>query len=255
MTLCAQSVAAAADLIASARAETRRITLPAALRPQSIADGYAVRDAVTERLVARGMHVRGWKVGAADRVSEPSAAQIFSVTHAPGPFPTRGLGMVAVEAEVAAVFGQSLPRRDTPYRAQEVLTAVAELVVAIEVCDSRLVDWESTGDAVRLGDHQLNAGLVLGSGTAAFADIDFARQAMTMRVDGTVVKECVGCHAVGNPLTLLAWLANHASAGGGIKSGDAVTTGSWQGMHQAHRGAQVRVDFPGIGACEVRFEA
>jgi 2-keto-4-pentenoate hydratase len=47
----------------------------------------------------------------------------------------------------------------------------------------------------------------------------------------------------------LLWLVNHlARRGGGARAGECITTGSYAGLHQAPRGAQVRVEFDGLGA-------
>jgi 2-keto-4-pentenoate hydratase len=161
--------------------------------------------------------------------------------------------MLGVEAEIAFVFEQGLEARNEPYDDADVLAAVREARVAIEVCDSRLDDWERADDFVKLADHQLNFALVLGDACAQFRDIDFGALPVLTRVDGKILRQGVGCHALGNPLRLLPWLANHARHRGGIAAGTAVTTGAWLGLHRVEPGSSVAVEFDGLGRAEVSF--
>lgn len=241
-----------ARLLAHARAQGKRITLDPAQRPASLADAYALQDAIGNTLNAP---IRGWKVGAPNADATPTAAPIYDVLPAPARIAASRMNMIGVEAEIAFVFGSGLPARANPYRDDEVLGAVRELCIAIEVCDSRLLDWKLADDFTKLADHQLNFALVTGDATANFRAIDFRRQAVRTLVDGKTLKEGVGCHALGDPIPLLPWLANHAASRGGLKCGDVVTTGSWLGMHFVEPGANVVVEFPGLGSAAVSFPA
>jgi 2-keto-4-pentenoate hydratase len=192
-------------------------------------------------------------VGAPDAVTEPNAAPIYDVRWSPAEVSAPAMQMHGIEAEIAVVFAHALPPRSEPYAEAEVMAAVAEIRVAIELCDSRLEDWESADDATRLADHQLNYALVLGDRCADWRAVDFAAAAVCTRVDGGVIAAGKGCHAVGNPMLLLPWLANHARLRGGLGAGTAVTTGAWLGLHRVAPGASVQVEFAGLGAAEVIF--
>jgi len=133
------------------------------------------------------------------------------------------------------------------------LSAVREVCVAIEVCDSRLSDWQGADDFTKLADHQLNFALVTGDASRDFAKIDYASLEVRTVVNGQLLKRGRGTHAVGNPLNLLAWLANHARGRGGIAAGTVVTTGAWLGMHLVQPGDDVLVEFPAIGTARVSF--
>ncbi len=244
------AIARAVDLIARARAEGRRIRLPAELRPRDAGEAYALQAAVDAALAAPAT-APAWKVGAPDARSEPNAAPIYEVLASPARVAAARMTMHAVEAEIAAVFGRALEPRAAPYGEAEVADAIREVRVAIELCDSRLEDWERADDSTRLADHQLNFALVLGERHEPWRDLDFGTLAVTTRVDGVILAQGRGCHAVGNPLTLLPWLANHARTRGGIGAGTAVTTGAWLGLHRVAPGAHVRVEFAGLGAAEV----
>lgn len=238
-----------AEQLFRARQEHRRVVLSGP-RPASAEEAYAVQQAVGRLL---GRTAIAWKVGAPDAHTTPNAAPIYEVLQSPARIAANRLHMIGVEAEIAAVFASDLPMRETPYSADEVMAAVEMVRVAIEVCDSRLADWQSADDATKLADHQLNFALVVGDGTRAFEGIDYARLQVRTLVDGQLLKAGTGTHAVGNPLVLLPWLANHARTRGGIAKGAIATTGAWLGMHTVAPGADVRVEFPAIGSARVSF--
>ena len=151
-----------ARLLSSARRDVRRITLDPDQKPVDVAEAYAVQDAVGGLLVPGGAPTLGWKVGAPDARAVPSAAPIYQVLFAPARIPASSLNMIGVEAEIAYVFAAGLPRRATPYSTDEALRAVGGCCVAIEVCDSRLADWQAADDLTKLADHGLNYALVIG---------------------------------------------------------------------------------------------
>lgn len=242
---------AAADLFLAARREHRRIALPPALRPADFTEAYAIQRAVEHAL---GKSPVAWKVGAPDAKNTPSAAPIYDVMASPARIESHKLHMLGVEAEIAAVFTDDLPARETPYSDEEVTAAVEELRVVIEVCDSRLSDWQSADDATKLADHQLNFALVVGDAVHTPHALDFSRLAVRTVVDGRVLKEGVGTHAVGNPLRLLPWLANHLRTRNGIRAGTIATLGAWLGLHVVQPGAEVTVEFPGLGKASVTFD-
>jgi 2-keto-4-pentenoate hydratase len=243
----------AGALLAGARRSGTRVVLPAELSPRSAAEAYAIQDAIGAALTPGGTQACGWKVGAPDPHTEPNAAPIYEVITGPVRIPAGRLNMIGVETEIAAVFGRALPPRSAPYSADEVIHAVRELRVAIEVCDSRLENWSSASDLTKLADHQTNFALVLGDAVTRFDAIDFRSLVVRTRVNGSILKEGVGCHAVGNPLTLLPWLANHARTRGGLIAGAAVTTGAWLGMHFVEPGSTVVAEFSGLGSAQVEF--
>jgi 2-keto-4-pentenoate hydratase len=244
-----------ARLLSSARRDVRRITLDPDQKPVDVAEAYAVQDAVGGLLVPGGAPTLGWKVGAPDARAVPSAAPIYLVLSAPARIPASSLNMIGVEAEIAYVFAAGLPRRATPYSTDEALRAVGGCCVAIEVCDSRLADWQAADDLTKLADHGLNYALVIGERVRDFRRFDLRRQPVRTLIDGKVLKEGVGCHALDDPASLLPWLVNHAAGRGGVKRGSIVTTGSWLGMHFIAPGAEVAVEFPGIGRAAVAFPA
>ncbi len=244
-------IAETARRLAAARQAQRRIVLPPALRPTQASDAYAIQDEIGRILRAT---VHAWKVGAPDPHTEPNAAPIYRLLRSPACIAVPPLGLIGVEAELAAVLARPLPARAEAYEASEVLAATQEVVVAIEVCDSRMDDWQAADDTVKLADHQLNFALVTGDGTPSFARMDLGALDVRTCINGTVVKQGTAAHPVGNPLRLLAWLANHARTRGGMPTGTVITTGAWLGVHPVAPGDEVKVDFPAIGSALISFQ-
>jgi 2-keto-4-pentenoate hydratase len=86
--------------------------------------------------------------------------------------------MIGVEAEVAFRLAKDLPPRSRPYSERSVAAAIGEVVVAIELCDTRLANWKDTSGLWKLADFQNNSALVVGSGTKDWLKIDFLKQEM-----------------------------------------------------------------------------
>lgn len=240
----------AAQRLLAARREHRRVRLPDELRPADDAAAYAIQAAVERGL---GCTPSAWKVGAAGPGATPGAAPIYDLRSSPARIDAEGMHMIGVEAEIAAEFARALPAREHSYGAAEVLGAVGRLRVVMEVCDSRLDDWASASDATKLADHGLNHALVVGDATTEVASIDCTRLAVRTLVNGNTIKEGVGSHALGDPMVLLPWLANHVRLRGGIGAGTVVTMGAWLGLHIVQPGDQVTIEFPAIGRARADF--
>ncbi len=147
----------------------------------------------------------------------------------------------------------NLPPRDKPYKDKEVAAAIGEVLVAIEICDTRLADWKDTPGVWKLADFQNNGGLVLGSGTADWKKIDFEQQEVELTI-GKRVSRARGGHSFGNPFRLMPWIAGHcAQRGAGLHAGDVATTGAWTGLEAVKAGDTVVARFPGSGEATVRI--
>lgn len=231
--------------------------IPAAEVPQTRDDAFAIQDATFDLL---GRKVGAWKVGGSpgtEPTSAPIAAsKIYSSGQVLSSDAHRNFG---VEAEIAFRLGQDLPKRGTAYSPDDIKAAVATMIVAIEIVESRLLDWPKVEPFWALMDFQANDSLVLGTEMPVPEVLDFANQPVRLLFDDTVAFEDTGTFGGGDPFVLMAWLANHAPSrtgslkGRGLKAGDVVTTGSWNGVHFARTGTTARVEFPGLGQADMRF--
>ncbi|MFQ5763564.1 MAG: 2-keto-4-pentenoate hydratase, partial [Rhodospirillales bacterium] len=163
----------------------------------------------------------------------------------------------SVESEFAFRFGSDLPPRDAPYGGDEVLDAVGTLMPAIEVVGCRFEGGFDGLGAVRLvADMVANASWVHGPERADWRDLDLKRHPVTLARDGDPVADGIGANALGDPLNVLAWTANHLSRlGDGIRAGQVVSTGTCTGVTPIKPDEALVADFGDLGRVEVRFEA
>ena len=217
-------------------------------------EAYRVQDAVFADLWP-GAHAAAWKAGGPSDKVEPTAAPIpaENVLRSPASIKGGAMRMIGVEAEVAFRMAKDLPPRSRAYSEKSVAAAVGEVIVAIELCDTRLADWKETSGLWKLADFQNNAALVAGSGTKDWQKIDFLKQEVEFRI-GARVARAKGAHSFGNPFRLLPWLVKHCARRGlGLHAGDVVTTGAWTGLEIAQPGDEVVAVFPGIGEAKLRI--
>ena len=247
------AIGKAAKLLLSAhRSRTPAVTGDVVLTTEK--EAYRVQDAVFAELWP-GARAAAWKAGGPSDKVEPAAAPIApeNLLHSPASVAGAKMHMIGVEAEVAFRLAKDLPARTRPYPERSIAAAVGEVLVAIELCDTRLANWKKTSGLWKLADFQNNGALVLGSGTKDWQKIDFLQQEVEFRIGARVVK-AKGAHSFGNPFRLLPWLTLHcATRGLGLRAGDIVTTGSWTGLEIARAGDVVTARFPGIGAAILRI--
>lgn len=231
--------------------------MPAAEAPQTRDDAFATQDATLDLL---GRKVGAWKVGGSpgteSTASPIAASKIYPSGQVLASADHRNFG---VEAEIAFRLGQDLPKRETAYSPDDIKAAISSMIVAIEIVESRLQDWPKTDPLWALMDFQANDSLVLGTEMPVPEALDFSTQPVRLLFDDTVAFEDTGTFGGGDPFVLMAWLANHAPGrtgslkDRGLKAGDVVTTGSWNGVHFAKVGTAARIEFPGLGQADMRF--
>ncbi len=242
-----------ADLLLAARRQGVPIAIPDGSAEPSIAEAYAIQDAV----VAQCGGIGGWKVGAASPAAEPLCAPLPAslIFHSPAQLPAEAYGRLGIEAEIAFRITANLPLRDLPYNRSEVIACVGAVCAAIEVVDSRWQAWPRIGAGWQLADHSANGALIHGSGIFAWHDLDLSIQPVRLLIDDRPAIEAIGGNTAGDPVRLLVWVANHAARRGHpLKAGDVVTTGSCTGMSFAEPGSRVRAELHGIGEVELLLE-
>jgi 2-keto-4-pentenoate hydratase len=213
---------------------------------------YGVQREVWRSVVGQARPT-AWKVGAADRATEPVAAPVFPQRLAidPARFPAGMFFGVGIEAEIAFRFGRDLPARPRPYSRVEILEAIATAHVAMELVDTRLADAEAAGPLWRLADNLLNGALVIGDAIPHWRALDFSGLTARALADGRVLAESLGRPPLDDLFHCLPWWIDHI---GGARAGDIVTTGAWNGMHRLPPATLLAsVEFVGVGAARARI--
>ncbi len=258
--LDSQAQEAARLLHAAWRDQTPIPGLPDSCRPQDLDDGYQVQAALEALHEAP---LAGYKIGATNKVAQqlfdvdaPFFGRILapSLIDSPAEIAAGAVRLHIIEAEFDFTMKADLPAREEAYSRDEVMAAIADLHPAIEVPDSRYVNWREAGMPQLVADNAIAALLVLGAPARDWRDLDLSQHAVTVRVNGEAVDVGSGANVLGDPRNVMVWLANELSARGlGLKAGQVVTTGSAANVIQVKPGDEVIADFGDLGSAEARF--
>lgn len=254
------------DAPAKARAlyEARRDRVPIAPFTDTdpdltMADGYAVQAELTRLLLADGDAIVGYKVGL---TSEPMQRMVGVDSPDYGPVLASTLyrdgAEIAleafiqpkIEAEIVFVLGEGL--RGPGVSVLDAARAVAGVAAAVEIVDSRFADWR-----IKLADTVADLasnGAVATSGRLVPLDgMDTRLIGMTMTRNGRLVDTGAGAAALGDPLAVVAWLANTlGEMGVGLQAGHLVMTGALHAAVPMSAGDVFRADFDRLGPVTVR---
>jgi len=255
-------IAQAADFLWRTRIEQRRIeALPDHLRPRTLAEGYAIQDAM---VASAAQPVSGWKIAATSKagqahigVTEPLAGRLFKnfILEDGASLAAAPLHMKVMEAEFAFRMARDLPPRSAAYEQAEVCDAVAALHLAIEVPDARFESFADIGPAQIAADDAFASWFLLGPQVPDWRRLDLPSQRVRAVSNGTVAAEGAGANVLGDPRIALTWLANHlAQRGLGLKADDIVTTGTCTKPPTIAPGDRVIAEFAGLGQVTVAFD-
>ncbi len=237
--------------------------LPPDLRPATRAEGYLVQ-AQIEALSDKPLY--GWKIAATSAAGQrhigidgPIAGRLLAENmHTDGEtIPFGANRMRVAEAEFAFRMGRDLPPRATPYAEAEVLAAVADLYLAIEIPDSRYQDFVTAGGPQLIADNACAHRFVIGPrAPTAWRRLDLAAHRVLGRVGDGPVCEGSGANVLGDPRIALTWLANELSTLGiTLAAGQTVITGTCVTPMAIAPGEVVEADFGELGRMGCRFLA
>lgn len=258
----AEAIHKAAEFLWKTRIEQRRIeALPAELRPETLADGYAVQDAMRD---CSGQPAVGWKIAATSAagqrhigVTEPLAGRLFRdfVLMDGAHRPAAPLHMRVAEAEFAFRMARDLPARGEAYSVDDVCAAVDAMHLAIEIPDARFEKFDGIGPAQIAADDAFAAWFILGPSVENWRALDLPKQPVRVLKGDTTVAEGSGVNALGDPRIALTWLANHLNRrDDGLKADDVITTGTCIKPVEIAAGDHVTADFGALGQVRVAFD-
>lgn len=258
----------AAGLLLRARAERRRIPapLPARVAPEGLAEAYAIQDASLPAILsyAGGGRPVGRKIGCTNPTAQaqlgipgPFHGRLLSpyVWESPARVPAELFFMRILEPEFAFRLGRDLPASEAPYTAETVRSAIAAVLPALEIVDSRWSDWTVAGALHLIADNGSNGGWVRGPETTDLSGIDFSSHPTSISLNGELQHRGSAANVLGSPLNALAWLAGElAVAGQPLRAGDWISTGTTTVVVPAEKGDRAVADFGALGLVEVAFD-
>jgi 2-oxo-3-hexenedioate decarboxylase len=147
-----------------------------------------------------------------------------------------------VEPEICFLLKKPLSGRLTPL---EALAAVEAIAPAIEIIDSRYLDFKfSLADVV--ADNASSAGLAVGAWHSP--DLDFSNLGLVLEVDGRTVEVGSTAAILGHPLRALCAASRLAAeAGETLAAGSLVMAGGATAAVAVRPGASVRCDMQRLG--------
>ncbi|MBE2997531.1 fumarylacetoacetate hydrolase family protein [Nocardiopsis sp. HNM0947] len=224
-----------------------------------MAEGYEIQQELVSMLEADGDRVVGHKVGLTSApmqrllgVDSPDHGPVLSSVLYPDGA-TVALGdFVApkVEAEVVFTLGERL--QGPGVSVEQARAAVADVRAGLEIVDSRIADWriklaDTVADLASMG------AVVLSERRVDPAEVDPRLVGMVLDRDGEVVDTGAGAAALGDPVAVVAWLANTLGENGVcLEPGHVIMTGALHAAVPLAAGQVFTAEFDRLGPVSVK---
>jgi 2-keto-4-pentenoate hydratase len=225
-----------------------------------LTDAYAIQQANLARSIQRGRELIGHKIGLTSEpmqtllgVDEPDFGYLLDdmVLQDGSAVPRDRFCAPRVEPEVAFLLNAAL--RGPDVTAEDVRAATQAVAVALEIVDSRILDWRLTlRDTV--ADNASSGAAVIGEWLPFTDEIDLVAARATLSLNGNEIDSGLGSAVLGDPAAAVAWLANALHHfGTDLLPGQIVMSGSFTTAAFVHPGDIASVTISGLGAVSVAF--
>lgn len=221
---------------------------------------YQIQEINTRYWTAAGRRIVGRKIGLTSRavqqqlgVDQPDFGMLFAdMEVASGSeVALARLLQARAEAEIACVLQRDLP--DPNVTTSEVLRAIAYVLPAIEIVDSRIRDWKITL-VDTIADNASSAMYVVGTEPRSVSAVDLRLCGMLLTKNDVGVATGAGAACLGHPLHAVTWLARTmVEKGRPLQAGDIVLSGALGPMTAVAAGDLVRAEIAGLGCVSVKF--
>ena len=224
-----------------------------------MADGYAIQRELIELLLADGDRIVGHKVGLTSKpmqkmvgVDSPDYGPVLASTiYRDGDtIPAGRFIAPKIEAEIVFVIGERL--EGPGVTVTQAHAAIAGAVAAMEIVDSRIADWRiKLADTV--ADLASNGAMATSSRVVPLIELDPRLVGMTLTRNGELIDTGAGAAALGDPVAVVAWLANVLGGDGvALEPGHLIMTGALHAAVPMTPGDVFRAEFDRLGPITVR---
>jgi 2-keto-4-pentenoate hydratase len=257
-------IRACCDYLLELRHKRLRVSaLPSNVRPESLAEGYRVQGLLVDRLLEQqGGKKIGYKIACTSELAQEALgvdAPFFGTLLSATTF-ANGAKIVAAnhlvrcaEAEFGFEMVADVPGGPT-YTADSIRDFIGTVIPSIEIVDHRYLNWQVVGAPSLLADNAIHGVWVTGEPTTNWHGIDFATHPTALIVNRDKRFPGSGAAVLGNPLNVVAWLANELPKfGGKLQKGDKITTGLTTDVYLANPGDHLAADFGALGRVEMEF--
>jgi 2-keto-4-pentenoate hydratase len=227
-----------------------------------MADGYAIQRELVPLLLADGDRVIGYKVGLTSKpmqrmigVDSPDYGPVLgSTVYGDGDaIPLDRFIAPKLEAEIVFVLADELAGPGVSRL--DARRAIHGAAAAMEIVDSRIQDWRiKLADTV--ADLASNGAVATSSRLVPLDDLDTRLIGMVLTRNGELVDTGAGAAALGDPVAVVAWLANVLGENGlRLEPGHLVMTGALGAAVPMRAGDVFRAEFDRLGPVTVRVVA
>ncbi|WP_020124138.1 2-keto-4-pentenoate hydratase [Streptomyces canus] len=225
-----------------------------------VADAYAIQAASVEQRVRDGAVIHGYKVGLTSPalrrrldVDQPNFGQLTDTMFHPESQLIDPSAFVAPRVEPQIAFALGKPLKGPGITVPEAAAAVAWVMPALEIVDSRIRDWKVTL-VDTIADNASSGGVVLGSTLVPPSGLDMRRTGGVLYHNGGIAGTGALGMVLGSPLNSLVWLANTLGAQGvALRAGQVVLPGPVTADVPVAAGDVVTATFASLGSVTARF--
>ena len=217
-------------------------------------EAYRIQLALIDRRVAAGERHIGWKVGFTAnaireqfKYHEPLFACILELQPTGHVFAAAELIEPGFETELCVRLGRGLEGQVTLDQVRAAVDAIHPSFEIIETRGDQMSQMELT-----VADNGQQRSVVIGAPVPSAPNLDLARVAARVALNGREVATGLGSAVLGNPLNAIQWLSGKISEyGRSLRPGDIVMTGSFVRQFPLHPGDVAVAEFSGFGRVEV----
>ena len=262
MTINAELAQAHADALYEARQTKQAIAAFTDDAPElGMLDGYEIQERLVEKLIANGEVITGYKLGLTSKamqellkIDQPDFGPIFEsgIFSDGSTIPREQFIAPRIEGEIGLILGKDLSGPNCTV--EDVRDATVGLSAALEIVDSRIVDWKiKLADTV--ADLASGGAIALSNKVVPIDGFDPRHIGMVFSKNGEVLATGAGAAAMGDPLATVAWLANTlAPMGVVLKAGQVIMTGALHAMVPAGSGDTFTAEFDRLGSITVKVK-
>jgi 2-oxo-3-hexenedioate decarboxylase len=224
----------------------------------SVEEGYLVQQELVKIKLEEGRRIVGPKMGLTSKakmqqmkVNEPIYGYVFDymLIENGGKVHLQDMIHPKVEAEIAFVIGEDIEGPNVT--AAEVLSKTEYVIPALELIDSRYVNFQFTLPDV-IADNASTSRVVFGTSFHKPDKFDLDLLGVTLSINGEIKELGAGAAVLGHPAEAIAMLANMLSRRGEkVRKGDVILSGAITSAILLEKGDVVTGRFDGLG--EVSF--
>lgn len=219
-----------------------------------LADGYAIQQELIALLKADGDEIIGYKVGLTSLpmqkmigVDTPDYGPVLSSTRYADGGTVSLADYIAPKVEAEIVFVLDKPLTGPGVTVEQARAAIGGAVAGLEIVDSRITDWRiKLADTV--ADLASNGAMAVADNVVPIDGFDSRLVGMVLSRNGELVDTGAGAAALGDPVAVVAWLANTlANHGVSLEAGHLIMTGALHAAVPLAAGDEFTAEFDRLG--------